>query len=83
MENKNLEEVILNNSYKIKNLEEYLRDYNNKLVQIEKNLGQCLKKVSSERYNAFQGVGGEQSFSLALLDENGTGIIISSKYSWT
>ncbi|MDK2822749.1 MAG: hypothetical protein PWQ67_2053 [Clostridia bacterium] len=78
MENKNLEEIILNNSYKIKNLEEYLDDNNNKLVLIDEKLSQCLKKVSLERYNAFQGIGGEQSFSVAMLDDNGNGIILSS-----
>lgn len=78
MENKNLEEIILNNSYKIKKLEEYLDDNNNKLVLIDEKLSQCLKKISLERYNAFQGIGGEQSFSVAMLDDNGNGIILSS-----
>lgn len=33
------------------------------------------------RFNALQGAGGNQSFSLALLDESGTGMVISSIYT--
>lgn len=33
------------------------------------------------KYNAFDTVGGNQSFSLALLDEKGTGMVLSSLYN--
>ncbi len=33
------------------------------------------------RYNAFEDVGGEQSFSLALLDAQGDGVVLTSVYS--
>ena len=36
-----------------------------------------VQKVGILRYNAFDDVGGEQSFSVALLDANATGIVIS------
>lgn len=39
-----------------------------------------LQRVGLVRYNAFDGVGGNQSFSLALLDTSGTGIVISSLF---
>ncbi len=41
----------------------------------------CLRYGGLERYDAFQDVGGEQSFSLVLLDERGDGLVMSSVYS--
>ncbi len=38
----------------------------------------CLQKFALHRYNAFEDVTGEQSFSIALLDGNGNGTVISS-----
>ena len=36
------------------------------------------KKMGIVRYNAFDGVAGQQSYSLCILDENKTGILISN-----
>ena len=36
------------------------------------------KHMGIVRYNAFDGVAGQQSYSLAILDENKTGILISN-----
>lgn len=40
-----------------------------------------LQKIGFLRYNPFVDTGGDQSFSLCLLDENGDGIVISSLHS--
>jgi hypothetical protein len=32
------------------------------------------------RFNAFDDIGGEQSFAVALLDANGNGVVLSSLY---
>lgn len=40
-----------------------------------------LQKIGFTRYNPFTDTGGDQSFTLALLDEKGTGIVISSLHS--
>ena len=41
----------------------------------------CLQRVHLIRYDAFEDVGGEQSFSAALLDAKGDGIVLTSVYS--
>jgi hypothetical protein len=41
----------------------------------------CLQKVGMVRYDAFPDVGGEQSFSLALLDAENSGLILSGLFS--
>ena len=43
----------------------------------------CLQRCGMVRYNAFEDVGGEQSFSVALLNAVGDGVIISSVRSRT
>lgn len=40
-----------------------------------------LQKVGFKRFNPFTNTGGNQSFSLGILDENGDGIMISSLHS--
>jgi len=45
-----------------------------------KNL-QNIGKVGIVRFNPFEGFGGNQSFSLAMLDENDCGVAITSLFS--
>ncbi|MGB9679701.1 MAG: DUF4446 family protein [Thermoanaerobacteraceae bacterium] len=47
---------------------------------LEKEVKTSIKKVGIVRYNAFSDVGSDLSFSIALLDSNDNGIIISGIY---
>ena len=47
---------------------------NKQQVQIEGSV----RRVSLLRYDAFEDVGGRLSFSCALLDEHGTGVVLTS-----
>lgn len=78
MENKNLEDIILTNAQTINKMQNQFEENKKLLELIGQDMHTCIKRINLKRYNAFDGVGGEQSFSLALLDENGTGIVISS-----
>jgi len=40
-----------------------------------------LQRVGFKRFNPFTSTGGDQSFTMCLLDENNTGIVISSLHS--
>jgi hypothetical protein len=44
------------------------------------SLSNCIQKIGLVRFNAFDDVGGEQSFALVLLNGNGDGIAVSSLY---
>lgn len=73
------------------NVEKALLSYLEASVKLEKRtaaLEESLKKLNDEslthlqnfgmvRYNAFEGVGGEQSFSLALLDDYDSGLVLT------
>ena len=48
---------------------------------IERNMYYCVQKVGIVRYNGFDNVGSDLSFSIAMLDNNDDGIILSSLYS--
>ena len=46
-------------------------------------LRRCLQKIGLVRYDAFSTVAGEQSFSAAILDAEGSGIVLSVLYTRT
>lgn len=50
------------------------------LHRIEKALPGYLKNIGLVHYDAYEDVGGQLSFSLALLNNEGTGIILTSLY---
>jgi Protein of unknown function (DUF4446) len=51
------------------------------LESLKKNSKVHIQKVGIVRYNPFSNAGGDQSFSIALLDENNDGVIITSLYA--
>ncbi len=74
-----------------KNFEDLLKEYkklNEKIVTLNKELYSLkerskfsIQKIKVKRYNPFSGVGGNQSFSVALLDNNNDGVVITSLYT--
>lgn len=57
---------------------EELKKFSKKLFEIGKR---SIQKVGITRYNPFGDVGGDQSFSIAFLDLNDNGIVITSLFS--
>jgi hypothetical protein len=53
------------------------------LKKMKENAKLPVQKTAIVRFNPFSGVGGEQSFSLALLDGNDDGVVITSLYTRT
>jgi hypothetical protein len=47
----------------------------------EKKVKSSIQKIGIVRYNPFSNVGGDQSFSIALLNGENSGIVITSLYS--
>ena len=65
----------------IRELEENIENLSQGLQNVKKVAVSSLQKVGIVRYNPFNGVGGDQSFSIALLDSNSVGFVITSLYS--
>jgi len=55
-------------------------DTKSKQIEHSVVLAGCVQRMGMVRFNAFDDVGGEQSFALVLLDANGNGIALSSLY---
>jgi hypothetical protein len=81
--NCNVCESIDSVSQEIKALEKFKSEMEKYLVSVESRLRRSNQAVETIRFNAFRdsGVGGNQSFATAMINENGDGVVISSLYS--
>ncbi|MBZ1348572.1 MAG: DUF4446 family protein [Candidatus Nealsonbacteria bacterium] len=76
-EPKNLKEVLK----QIEELEEKQKKIVCEMESLKKGQKFSIQKIGMVRYNPFpDSIGGNQSFSIALLDANNNGIIITSLY---
>jgi len=62
-------------------LKDGMNDNKRNIRSISKQLTKAIQKVGIVRYNAFQTMGGNLSYSLALLDENNDGFILNTIHS--
>lgn len=51
------------------------------LNQLDRRVLNCIQKVSISRFNAFDDVGSDLSYTLALLDGNDNGVVVTSLFS--
>jgi hypothetical protein len=73
----NLEEVMVSVQGGIKKLEAVQETQGHQLKMIFKQLKTMKSKVGIHRYNAFNERGNDLSFSLAITDEQGSGVVLS------
>ena len=59
-------------------VEETFRKVESRLEQDEARIQRSISKTAVVRYDAYGEMSGRQSSSMALLDENGTGVVLSS-----
>ena len=77
----NIEAVLENCIDRVNGVVEKNRDIELSINAIERNMYYCIQKVGVVRYNAFDDVGSDLSFSIALLNHNDDGLVISSLYA--
>ena len=63
-----------------KNLKEGFKKISNKMEDLKKNNKFSIQGIGMIRFNPFKESGGDQSFSIALLDGNKDGVVITSLY---
>ena len=78
---KNIEEDLETFMHVVRNVEKQNKEISNNIEELNTNLKDCIKKVGMVRYSAFQDTGSDLSFSLALLDEYNTGVVLNGIYS--
>ncbi|MBU2545072.1 DUF4446 family protein [Patescibacteria group bacterium] len=67
-----------------KDLKQVLKEFKElkeEFKKISEESKTCIKKVGIVRYNPFSNTGSDQSFSIALLDGDNNGMVITSLYS--
>ena len=78
---KDLEEVIIQNKKRIDDIDEDVKDLYEITTKINQLADWGIHKTGVVRFNPFRDIGGDQSFSVALLDGKNNGLVISSLYS--
>ena len=78
-----LEETIVALGKDIRALEKFQSDTENYITDSNRRIKRSIQGVETIRFNAFKGngEGGNQSFAIALLSENGDGTVISSLFA--
>lgn len=78
--NKNLEEIITGYLDNIDLVKEESQTVKLQQEELSNKLNQCIQKVSILRYKAFDDVGSDLSFSIALVDNKNDGIMLTGIY---
>lgn len=76
----NLEESIIHLKNNQKEAEEFMDEMEKYLTSVEKRLQNSVQAVETVRFNAFEGVGANQSFATAMINQRGDGVVFSSLY---
>jgi hypothetical protein len=76
-----LEKTILDHSNNLKELDRDVQDLFGISNQIHSLASKSVHKVGIIRFNPFKDLGGDQSFAVALLDGENTGVVISALHT--
>lgn len=75
---KTLLDVITENVERVQGFEKVLRSQAKRQEELFALLGRSARNLGVVRYDAFDDMGGKMSFSAALLDDHGNGLVITS-----
>lgn len=76
-----LESIIFEQIKRLRQTEKTIQEMNNFSKYLERMCLKSIQKVGIVRYNPFRDMGGDQSFSIALLDAKDSGVTISSLFT--
>lgn len=77
----NIQETIENYIKRIEDVQKENNDLRNYCKQLDNTLSTSIQKVGLVRYSAFKNTGSDLSFTLALLNEKHTGVVLNGIYS--
>lgn len=80
VDNKNLEEIMLTINDQADQNSKQLLDIGRQQKEVVKELKKCVKTPVMVRYNAFDNMGSNLSFSISLLDQKNNGVVLTSIY---
>ncbi|MFA6183709.1 MAG: DUF4446 family protein [Parcubacteria group bacterium] len=75
---KDLEEFVINQGKSIQKIEKDIKELFDGYEKIYNIAARGIQKIGVVRYNPFKEMGGNQSFSIAMMDSDNSGLIIST-----
>ncbi|MDS0527923.1 DUF4446 family protein [Clostridium sp. SHJSY1] len=78
--NKNLEELLINELESIEKANKNSKEALDRCDSMREKIKDCVQKVAIMRYKAFEDVGSDLSFSVAILDGNNDGVMLTGIY---
>jgi hypothetical protein len=76
----NLEQLVTKYIETLDTCRQDLQKTNATVEQFRRQASTYLRKIGFERFKAFDDTGGDQSFAIAVLDQNNSGFVVSSLY---
>ena len=76
-----LDQTLFELQHRLQELANDHREMRRQVKDVAENQGQAFQKAGLVRFNAFGDTGGELSFSLALLNQHGDGLVLTNIYS--
>lgn len=76
----NIEDLLIHIDRDIREMERDINLIENNISSFDAKLAFAIQKIGFIRYNAFDGIGSELSFSIALLDNFQNGFVLTSIY---
>ena len=77
----NIEEMLKDYIEKVEEVEIKSKEIDKKNKQLNIELEKCIKKVGIIRYTAFKDTGSDLSFALCMLDDTNSGVVLNGIYS--
>lgn len=78
LQTENVEDLVLVHRRQVVEALARVESVENSVALLEEKLALAIQKVGLVRYNAFQGLGSDQSFSVAFLDSQDDGVVFTS-----
>jgi hypothetical protein len=78
---RNLEEVLTLVGKKINKIEESQTEIDKHLVKVDERLNKSIRNIKTIRFNPFTDGGSNQSFAIAMMNDEKNGVVISSLYA--
>lgn len=76
----NIDQLLTQTLQELDATREALQQLQQKHERLREQVKGCIQKVRIERYDAFDAMGGEMSYSILLADEKNDGVILTSIY---
>lgn len=80
VDNKNLEALLYHHLDELQASMTRIKDIELSIHALERKHSGCVQRIGVVRYNAFEQMGGDQSFSIAFLDGLGSGVVMTNLY---